>query len=198
MIPGQNKIVFIDVSGYPRIIRDCPVLQFENLQILYRLFWEQVIDLDSSMESNFFDLIEVDPDLLKTALSITQLLGIKDEWLGIETLAALVYCYKDESGEPHKGKIWERYFETKTISKPDAELVSFEENKYSLMAGLALTEGGLDKAISLMEKLSDDDLRGYLEKRAEFVNKQETDPNNDLEKRKRLKRLYQEKFGDIQ
>lgn len=189
MVPGQNKIVFVDITGCLRIVRECPALQFSDLQTLYKVFWDQIIELDPTMESNFFDLVEADPDLLKTALSITQLLGIDDSWLGVETLAALVYSYKDDEGIPHRGLLWEKYFESKTISKPDAELVTHEENFYSMIAALSLTEGSAEKALDLMGRLSMEELSNYLRKRAEILNKQETDPNNELEKRKRLKEM---------
>lgn len=201
MIPGLKKLYFISVDGSPKILKECSVLQFDNLKILYSLFWDQICELDPVLEKSFTELIGINKDILETALSITRLLGVDDSWLSIDSLAALTFSYKDSEGQPHRGLIWEKYFENIELrsNQNQGETVSWDDHKFLMMAGLAQSEGGIESALRIMGELSNDELIRYFEKRAELIQKQNPDSQDaKVANIRKFKEKFKEKFGDLQ
>jgi len=188
----SNKIVYFDLRGRPRFLTECPINSFVELRDLYSIFWELIVEFDPLLEKSFYDLIELNPEILQTALAIVELLGGKEEWIGMETLAGLVYAYADDS--PHKGFIWERYFEKK--EKPDpGEGVPFDEYRSILLAALAESEGGLKQAQEILDITSEEELSAFFKAKTKLAKDRKKDPDGKQAEIKRLKKVYQEKFG---
>jgi wyosine [tRNA(Phe)-imidazoG37] synthetase (radical SAM superfamily) len=189
----QDWTVFLDPNGHPRKLRGCPVAQFEDLQSLYSVYWTLVLELDPLLESSFFELIQEDSDLLQIANSIIEILGVKPDQISIDIMAAFIHSYVDLDGIPHKGYIWEKYFEKK--EKPDNKTVTFEEYKSLLLASLSMSEGGLDKAIEIIKLMSIEDVNSYLKSRTEIINRGD-DRYQKIQEINDAKADYASKFGN--
>ena len=198
MLIETGRKTIIDINGIPRILRECSVNSFLDLKEFYSIYWALVLELDPNMELSFFELIEIDERVKNISLEIIKLVGLKPKWLGVDTLAALIHSYVDTEGNPQRGYIWNHYFErTKESDTKTEESLSLEEYRMFLLAALSETEGGINKALPLLDQLSITELEQYFTQKKRLNDKSNKSVSN-AEKFKRLKDKYKEKFGDSQ
>lgn len=189
-----GRITIFDINGIPRLVQEVSVNNFLVLKELYTVYWDLVLATDPFFESSFFELIEADIRIKNTALEIVKLVGLKQKWLGIDTLAALVHSFIDTEGKPQKGQLWTHYFE-KAVSKKSGDSLSLEEYRMFLIAAISESEGGIVKALEVCEKLSIEELEQYFTQKKR-LNEKVNKPNQN--KFKELKDEYKRKFGDTQ
>ena len=190
----SNKIVYFDTKSKPRFLIECPVNSFALLRELYGLYWDLVLEFDPSLNKSFFELAELNPEILETAIAIVELLGGKRQFLGIETLAGFIHSFVDEENQPSKGLIWQRYFEKKLAEDSTVEGLPFEEYRSLLLAALAESEGGLKNAQEILDITSEEELTAFFKARGELDKKRKLDPENKKADRERLKKEYYKKF----
>lgn len=192
---GKLTTIF-DINGIPRIIREVSVNNFLVLKELYSVYWNLILELDPFMESNFFELIENDERVKKTAIEIIKLVGLKPKWIGTDTLAALIHSYVDQEGKPQKGFLWSHYFERKTNNQNNENSLSLEEYRMFLIAALTEQEGGIGKVLPLLDQMSISELEAYFVQKKRLNDQSKLPTNQD--KFRKLKDKYRQKFGDTE
>jgi hypothetical protein len=191
---SSSGINFIDVKGIPRIVRECPINMFGDLRQYYGIFWELILENDPYMDKDFTQLILDIPDLSNVCIEILKIVKVDVKWCSIDILGYLLFSYVDKDSQPHKGYLWEKYFEKPVSDQTVGDPKTFEEYRALALAALAESEG-IVNAIKVLDLMSFDELEEFFKQRAEIHKTASEDPK--VKEIEEAKKKYIEKFGSL-
>lgn len=170
-----NRLYFQDIRGNLRLIEGCPLSRVEELQDLFALLYEEVDEAGDEFPT-FKSLYLERQTVRSICKAILELHGLKESWLDLERLIALIFCRQDEKGEFLPGLLLQLNGLT---DKKESESASLE-GKQTHLEALAIMVSNLinlelakdaESALNLINSTPADKLEAIVESRIAATDK---------------------------